>query len=266
MPDTPPVLLEADDRIATITLNRPQAMNALDPESVAALRDIWARVNDDPGIWVAILTGAGDSAFCSGSDLKKTIPQQPGAPGRDIADVFQPGGRGSLDDGIQVWKPIIAAVDGYCLGAGLTLLSVTDFRIASHTSVFGLPEVRRGIFPTLGATHRLYRQLPHAIAMELILYGDNLSAQQALQYGLINRVVDSNQVMPLAREAAQRFTAGAPLTQRAIKESVIRGHGLPLEDAIRLESMLAFATRQTEDAAEGPKAFAEKRDPVYKGR
>ena len=126
--------------------------------------------------------------------------------------------------------------------------------------------MRRGIFPTLGATHRLYRQLPHAIAMEVILYGDNLNARQALQYGLINRVVPSDQVMPLAREAAARFTGGAPLTQRAIKESVVRGHGLPLDDAIRLEALLALATRGTEDFVEGPKAFAEKRDPIYKGR
>ena len=266
MPDTRPVLFDVEDRVATVTLNRPEAMNALDPETFAALAEAWTEISDNPDIWVAIVTGAGGKAFSAGADLKKTVPRRPDGAGAEIARVFQPRGGSSLDDGIHVWKPIIAAVDGYCLGAGLTLLSVTDFRIASEKSVFGLPEVRRGIFPTLGATHRLYRQLPHAIAMELILYGDNLDAQQALQYGLINRVVPSAEVMPLAREAAARFTAGAPLTQRAIKESVVRGHGLPLEDAIRLESMLAFATRQTADFAEGPKAFAEKREPKYQGR
>ena len=266
MPATRPVLFDVEDRVATVTLNRPEAMNALDPETFAALAEAWTEISDNPDIWVAIVTGAGGKAFSAGADLKKTVPRRPGGAGAEIARVFQPRGGSSLDDGIHVWKPIIAAVDGYCLGAGLTLLSVTDFRIASEKSVFGLPEVRRGIFPTLGATHRLYRQLPHAIAMELILYGDNLDAQQALQYGLINRVVPSAEVMPLAREAAARFTAGAPLTQRAIKESVVRGHGLPLEDAIRLESMLAFATRQTADFAEGPKAFAEKREPKYQGR
>ena len=210
MPDARPVLLDVEDRVATVTLNRPEAMNALDPETFAALAEAWTEISDNPGIWVAIVTGAGGKAFSAGADLKKTVPRRPGGAGAEIARVFQPRGGSSLDDGIHVWKPIIAAVDGYCLGAGLTLLSVTDFRIASEKSVFGLPEVRRGIFPTLGATHRLYRQLPHAIAMELILYGDNLDARQALQYGLINRVVPSAEVMPLAREAAARFTAGAP--------------------------------------------------------
>ena len=264
--NTPSVLFDLHDRIATVTINRPEAMNALDPETFDGLARAWREISDNPDIWVAIVTGAGGKAFCAGADLKKTIPTQAGNAGSAMANVFQPGGRGSLDDGIRVWKPIIAAVDGYCLGAGLTLLSVTDFRVASQQSLFGLPEVRRGIFPTLGATHRLYRQLPHAIAMELILYGDNLTAQQALHHGLINRVVESDQVLPGAQEAAARFTAGAPLTQRAIKESVIRGHGLPLDDAIRLESMLAFATRQTADFVEGPKAFAEKREPHYQGR
>ena len=180
MPATRPVLFDVEDRVATVTLNRPEAMNALDPETFAALAEAWTEISDNPDIWVAIVTGAGGKAFSAGADLKKTVPRRPGGAGAEIARVFQPRGGSSLDDGIHVWKPIIAAVDGYCLGAGLTLLSVTDFRIASEKSVFGLPEVRRGIFPTLGATHRLYRQLPHAIAMELILYGDNLDAQQAL--------------------------------------------------------------------------------------
>lgn len=262
-PSATPVLFEVSDRIATVTLNRPEAMNALDPETIAALAEAWAEIRDNPEIWTAIVTGAGDRAFCAGADLKKTIPNRPD---QGAWQAFQPSARNMIDDGVQVWKPIIAAVNGYCLAAGMTLLSACDIRIASERAQFGLPEVRWGILPTLGATQRLPRQLPWAVAMELLLLGERMTAQRAYECGLINRIVPHDRVMQEARAVAERLTAGPPLTQRAIKEAAQRGLSLPLEEGIRLEALLSQQVRRTEDFVEGPRAFAEKRDPEYRGR
>ncbi len=258
------VTFELDDRIATVTLNRPEAMNALDPETIASLAEIWVEIRDNPEIWVGIVTGAGERAFCAGADLKKTIPTRPGADNVNWP-VFQPSLRNTIDGGMQIWKPMIAAVNGYCLGAGLTLLSVCDLRIAAEHARFGLPEVVRGIVPTLGATQRLTRQLPWSVAMELLLMGEQIDAERALSVGLVNRITSSDEVMPTARAWAERLTTGAPLTQRAIKESAVRGLSLPLEEGIRMEELLSAHVRKTEDATEGPRAFAEKRPPIYRG-
>ncbi len=265
MSATRPVLFDVSERVATVTINRPEAMNALDPETLQALSEVWAEVRDNPDIWVAIVTGAGDRSFCAGADLKKTIPARPGAEGQAHWRMFQPNAQPNLDDGLHLWKPVIAAVNGYCLGAGLTLLSACDIRVAVDSATFGLPEVKRGIVPTLGATQRLPRQLPHAVAMELLLLGEPLSSQQALRFGLINRVVEDGKAMDAAREYAERFLGGPPLTARAIKESVLRGQSMPLEESMRLEQLLSQAVRQTDDFQEGPKAFAEKRVPRYRG-
>ena len=261
---TDTVIFDLSDRIATVTLNRPEAMNALDPETIASLADIWVEIRDNPDIWVGIVTGAGDRAFCAGADLKKTIPTRPGAEGVNWP-VFQPSARQTIDGGMQIWKPMIAAVNGYCLAAGLTLLSACDLRIAAEHAQFGLPEVIRGIVPTLGATQRLTRQLPWSVAMELLLMGEHIDAQRALSVGLVNRVVPADEVMPMARAWAEKLTAGAPLTQRAIKEAAIRGLSLPLDEGIRMEELLSAHIRKTDDFREGPRAFAEKRDPIYKG-
>ncbi len=266
MPDltTDTVRFELADRIATVTLNRPEAMNALDPETIAALADIWAEIRDNPEIWVGIVTGAGNRAFCAGADLKKTIPTRPGAQAVHWP-VFQPSARQTIDGGMQIWKPMIAAVNGYCLAAGLTLLSACDLRIAAAHAQFGLPEVIRGIVPTLGATQRLTRQLPWSTAMELLLMGEHIDAQRAYEVGLVNRVVPADEVMPTARAWAEKLTAGAPLTQRAIKEAAIRGLSLPLDEGIRLEELLSAHIRKTDDFKEGPQAFADKRPPLYRG-
>jgi enoyl-CoA hydratase/carnithine racemase len=266
MPGGETLRFEVDGRVATLTIDRPDAMNALDPETFAALEEAWLEVRDNPDIWVAVVTGAGDRAFCAGADLKKTVPARAGAEGTARWRVFASQLQRSLDDGIELWKPVIAAVNGYCLGAGLTLLSMCDIRVATEEATFGLPEVRHGVFPTLGATQRLARQLPHAVAMELLLLGDPLTAQQALHHGLINRVVPRDQLMDTAREYAARFASSATLTVRAIKEAALRGHSMPLAEGMRLEQLLSTAVRQTEDFKEGPRAFAEKRPPRFQGR
>ena len=260
------VLFELADRVATVTINRPEAMNALDPKTLSALAEAWTEVRDNPEIWVAIVTGAGDRAFCAGADLKKTIPPRPGADGTERWRQFQPRAQPNIDNGLDVWKPIIAAVNGYCLGAGLTLLSACDIRVASETAEFGLPEVRRGIVPTLGATQRLPRQLPFALAMEMLLLGEHMSAAEAEHHGLVNTVVPQSEVMKTARGYAKRFLAEPPLTVRAIKEAAIRGQSMPIEEGMRLESLLSTAIRATDDFKEGPKAFTEKREPRYQGR
>jgi E-phenylitaconyl-CoA hydratase len=259
------VLFEVTDRVATVTINRPEAMNALDPETLQALSEVWSEVRDNPDIWVAIVTGTGDRSFCAGADLKKAIPTRPGAEGQAHWRMFQPNGQPNLDDGLQLWKPVIAAVNGYCLGAGLTLLSACDIRVAVESATFGLPEVKRGIVPTLGATQRLPRQLPYAVAMEILLLGEPLSAEQALRFGLINRVVEDGQAMEAAHDYAARFLDGPPLTARAIKESAVRGQSMSIEDGMRLEQLLSQAVRQTDDFKEGPRAFLEKREPKYRG-
>lgn len=256
---------EVDDRVALVTINRPAAMNALDPDTLRALSEAWREVRDDPAIWVAIVTGAGDRAFCAGADLKRTIPQRPGAAGQDRWRMFQPNAQPNLDDGLAVWKPVIAAVNGYCLGAGLTLLSACDIRVAAESATFGLPEVLHGVVPTLGATQRLPRQLPWAVAMEMLLLGRRLSAAEALGFGLVNQVVADGEALPAARAYAERFLSGAPLTVRAIKEAAVRGQSMALDEGMRLEQLLSQAIRSTADFAEGPRAFAEKRPPRYTG-
>ena len=255
------LIYEVKDRIAYITLNRPEAMNAMDPEVYSLLSDAWIDVRDNPDIWVAIITGAGEKAFTAGADLKTAIPRVP-----EKADFFLTQKGMILNRGLEVWKPVIAAVNGYCLAGGVTLLFATDIRIAAEHAVFEVSEVKRGILPGNGGTQRALKQLPYAIAMEMLLLGRRLTAREALSYGLINRVVPMEDLMPTAEDYARRLCEHGPLALRAIKELAIRSQSLPLEDGIRLEVAFQNYLRSTEDAKEGPRAFAEKRKPVYKGR
>jgi len=256
-----PLLFEVRDRVAYLTFNRPEAMNAMDPETYKQLSDAWIEVRDNPDIWCAIITGAGDRAFTAGADLKKTIPRQP-----EMWEFWQTQSEQILNRGLEVWKPVVAAVNGYCLAGGMTLLFATDIRIAAEHAVFGISEVKRGILPGNGGTQRAIRQLPYPIAMELLLIGDTLTAQQALQYGLINKVVPKERLMDTAEEYARKLVANAPLAVRAIKELAVRSQYLHLSDGLRLESSIQQVLRQSEDAKEGPRAFAEKRKANWTGR
>src|SRR5438552_3719302 len=241
------LIYEVKDRIARITINRPEAMNAMDADVYADLSRAWIDVRDNPEVWIAIVTGAGDKAFTAGADLKSFIPGT-----RGKADFWLTQKNMILNRGLEVWKPIIAAVNGYCLAGGMTLLFATDIRVAAEHAVFGISEVKRGILPGNGGTQRALRQLPYPIAMELLLLGDTLTAQQAYQYGLVNRVVPKDQLMDTARDYARRLCANAPLAVRAIKELAVRSQYLHLTDGLRLESSIQQVLRQTEDAKEGP--------------
>jgi len=256
------VLYEQKDKIVTITINRPEAMNSVDPETQAALVDAWTRFRDDDSAWVAVLTGAGEKAFSAGADLKKLIPR-----------VFAPGhrrdhelGLGGITRGLEIWKPMIAAVNGHCLAGGLELALACDLRLASPNATFGLTEVRWAIMPGAGGTQRLPRAVPLAKAMEMILMAQTIDAEEAHRIGLVNKVVPLPQLMREALEWAQTLCERGPLGVRAAKEAVIRGLSLPLGDGLRLEAFLSGTLRGTEDAVEGPRAFAEKRKPQFKAR
>ena len=259
----PTVLYEQRDRLVTITINRPEAMNAVDPETHEALIAAWTRFRDDDSAWVAILTGAGDKAFSAGADLKKFVPAEFAGPDGAAHNTF---GLGGITRGLEIWKPMIAAINGFCLAGGLEQALACDLRIAAPHARFGLTEVRWAIMPGAGGTQRLPRAVPLAKAMEMILTAEHVTAEEALGLGLINQVVPLPELMPAARALAERLCERGPLALRAAKEAVIRGLSLPLADGLRLEAFLSGVLRRTEDAIEGPKAFAEKRRPDFKAR
>lgn len=255
------LIYDVKDRVARLTINRPEAMNAMDPDVYAALSQAWIDVRDNPGVWVAIITGAGEKAFTAGADLKAMVTRS-----RERADFFLTQQNMILNRGLEVWKPVIAAVNGYCLAGGMTLLFATDIRIAAEHAAFEISEVKRAILPGNGGTQRALRQLPYAIAMEMLLLGRRLTAPEALAYGLVNKVVPLKDLMATAEQYAGRLCENGPLALRAVKELAIRSQSVPLEQGIRLEEAFQEFLRMTEDAKEGPRAFAEKRKPAYKAQ
>lgn len=262
-----PILYEKKEKIAIITINRPEAMNAIDPETSEELGKAWMDFRDDPNLWVGILTGAGDKAFSAGADLKKMIPflAQLSTFERKEREEKYPG-FGGITRNLNIWKPIIAAINGFCLAGGLEMALACDLRVAAEHATLGLLEVSRGIIPGAGGTQRLPRMIPIARAMEIILMAQRIDAQEALRLGLVNRVVPGPEVMPTALKMAEAIQENGPLAVRAAKEAIIRGLSMPLEEGLRLESVLQSYLLKTEDAIEGPRAFAEKRKPQYKAK
>jgi (E)-benzylidenesuccinyl-CoA hydratase len=256
-----PIDFSLDDHVATITINRPDRMNAMDTEHYNALSEAWLRVRDDPGVRVAIVTGAGEKSFSVGADLKSFVGAQP-----PLSDLLLTQKNQILNRGLEVWKPVIAAVNGYCLGGGMTLLLATDLRIAAEHATFSVAEVKRGVFPANGGTQRIAQQLPHAIAMELLLLGDAIDAQTALRWGLVNRVVKPAELMTTARDFATRLARNAPLAVQAAKELAVRSRDMDLATGLRLEQVMLRVLQQSEDVQEGTRAFAEKRAPAFTGR
>jgi E-phenylitaconyl-CoA hydratase len=261
------VLFEKKEKIAIITINRPQAMNSLDGETLEGLNKAWIDFRDDPDLWVAIITGAGDRAFCAGGDLKSL-----GDYYRSMTPILRREkaekgpGVGGITRNLDIWKPLIAAINGHCLAGGLEIALACDIRIAAETATFGLTEVSRGIIPGAGGTQRLPRLISLTKSLEMILCADRIDAQEALEIGLVSRVVPVKDVMAEAIKTAERICRNAPLAVRAAKEAIYRGLDLPLAEGLRLEQFLAEPIRQTEDAKEGPRAFSEKREPQFKGK
>jgi (E)-benzylidenesuccinyl-CoA hydratase len=247
--------------VATIVINRPERLNAMDQETYDALSDAWIRVRDDNGVRVAIVTGAGDKSFTVGADIKSFLT----ADGK-AEDFFLTQQGQLVNRGLEVWKPVVAAVNGYCLGGGMTLLFATDIRVAAEHATFGLSEVKRGVFAGNGGTQRLLENLPRAIAMELILTGDPITADEALRWGLVNKVVPAGKVLESAYEYAARIAKNAPLALQASKELVLRSRDVDIATGLRMEQAFTNVLKATWDAEEGPRAFAERRDPLFEGR
>ena len=258
------IIYEKEERLALITINRPERLNAIDAQTSFELQTAFCDFRDDPELWVAIITGAGGRAFSTGNDLVAMAEQMAGK-GGDMREMMRVPFGGITRD-FECWKPIIAAINGYCLAGGLEIAVSCDIRVAAEHAQFGVPEVTRAIIPGAGGTQRLPRMLPQGIALELLITGARFDAQWALRYGLVNYVVPADEVLPKARELAQTICENGPLAVRAVKESALRGLELPLEEGLKQESKFSGRVVRTEDAREGPLAFAQKRKPEYKGR
>ena len=248
-----------EDRIAIITLNRPEALNAIDPEMAADLRRVFNDFKMDNSLWVGIITGAGTKAFSIGADVQTLLPKIKESRGQ---------GSGQLDlvDAQATWKPMIAAINGAALGGGLEMALACDLRIASEHAIFGMPEVTLGLIPGWGGTQRLPRIIPLAKAAELLLTGRPISAQEAFRIGLINKVVPLAELMPAARAMAETICKRAPLAVRAAKQAMMQGVDLPLEDGLKLERKLNYFLVDTQDFDEGCRAYLESRKPMFKGK
>lgn len=257
--------------VALVTLNRPEARNAFSPEMLVRLAEAWKQVRDDGKIRVAVVTGAGDQAFCSGADLGRLIPlvSRARAPEDDWDRqvLAHPDILGTaLLRTFDAVKPVIAAINGHAIAGGMELAQGTDLRVASQTARFGVQEVKWAIFPGGGSTVRLPRQIPYARAMELLLTGDLISAADALELGFLNRVVPAGEVLATAMDLAERIAANGPIAVQAIRRSARACLGRPEEEAMQIESKMSAPVFRTEDAREGPRAFMEKRKPVFRGR
>jgi enoyl-CoA hydratase len=251
----PNVLYEKNGPIARITFNRPEALNAFNQALWRELEVVWDDFNADPEIQVGILTGAGERAFSAGADMKELAARDPQAPPAPSARLFDHGG-------IDVWKPLIAAVNGHALGAGLISALACDLRVAAEHATFGMPQVRWGIVSG-GGTQWLPRQIPRAIAMELLLTGRPIGAQRAYEVGLVNRVVPLADLLTEAEALAQAVTANGPIAVRGTKEAALRGLDLPFKEAIAFGLELERRAFESADSREGTQSFVEKRAPTF---
>lgn len=250
---------EKEGKIAIFTINRPEARGALNVQAFTELHNALIDFRDDDELLVGIITGTGNEVFCSGVDVKNFLPflkRTANKPWQVPTTIIR---------GLDIWKPLIAALNGLALGGGLEVALACDIRIASENAVFSMPEVTLGVFPGGGSTQRLPRIIPLPLASEMLFTGKRIDAQEAYRIGLINKVVPLDKLMPTAKEMAEAICRAAPLAVRAVKEALIRGIGMRLEDGLQLENYFTQYITSTKDFVEGTTAFIEKRKPVYKG-
>jgi enoyl-CoA hydratase len=260
-PDDQHCLVETRGHVLIVTMNRPEARNALSGPMLAGMTAAWNQVDTDPEIRVCILTGAG-GAFCAGADLKAMTTSHPGDSARSMdLSVIE-----SLLKGRRLTKPLIAAVEGPAIAGGTEILQATDIRVAGESARFGVSEPRWGLFPLGGSAVRLVRQIPYTVAADLLLTGRHIKAAEAKELGLIGHVVPDGQALDKALEIAEQIAANGPLAVQAILRTIRESEGMHENDAFRLDAKLGMAVFQSEDAKEGPRAFAEKRPPQFKGR
>jgi enoyl-CoA hydratase/carnithine racemase len=256
------ILYETKGSVAKITINRPEAMNAFDLETARVMGERLQEFDADAALRVAIITGAGDKAFCAGADLKK---MHGGSHDGGINELWDFERQNRLGQRLQTVKPVIAAVNGYCLAGGLELALGSDIRIASTNASFGSPEVRWSILHGFGAM-RLPQTVGMSVAMEMLLTGDRIDAKRAYEVGLVSRLVEPAALMRTAEEMAQKIASNGPLAIRVTKDLAWRGLHEHPADMLRYYAAVTALIHETEDAKEGPRAFSEKRVPQFKNR
>ncbi len=264
----PAVLVEKDEHVLTVTLNRPEKRNAVNSEVMCRLYDAWLRLDEDDDLRCAILTGVGKT-FCAGMDLSEIPKLRSGKPDNEYMERVMKEPEVIFGAWLKTYrptKPVILAVEGFARAGGTEILQGTDIRVAGQSAMFGVTEVQRGLFPMAGSAVRLRRQLPYAIAAEMLLVGDDLPAARALELGLINHVVPDGQALAKAREIAQRISQNGPLAVKGILATLRATETLSEEEAFVIEQQHGMVAMASEDAVEGPRAFLEKRKPVFKGR
>jgi len=260
MTEDPHCLVERHGATLVVTMNRPAARNALTGPMMAIMREAWNEVDGNAEIRACILAGAGGS-FCAGADLKAMTSSHPGdtSGGIDLS-VIEP-----LLKGRRLTKPLIAAVEGPAIAGGTEILQATDIRVAGQSARFGVSEPRWGLFPLGGSAVRLARQIPYTVAADLLLTGRHIHAAEAKEIGLIGHVVPDGQALRKALELAELIAANGPLAVQAILRTLRETEGMPENDAFKIDAELGMAVFRSEDAKEGPRAFAEKRTPVFRG-
>jgi len=253
------IIYEKKDRIACVTINRPDVMNAMSTAMQKRLAEIWVDIDNDPKIRVGILTGAGDRAFCAGADLKEKVSS---VESEEYLKLWRPDW---VTHDLETSKPMIAAINGYCLAGGQELALACDIRICSENAEFGSPEARWNLLHGYG-TLKLVHAIPLAVAMEMILTGERINAHEAYRIGLVSHVVPQSELMPTAEKIAKRISENGPLAVKAMKELAYRSLDIPLAEGLRLFTAMRQSVYSSEDTKEGPRAFTEKRPPVFKGR
>ncbi|HBZ35175.1 MAG TPA: enoyl-CoA hydratase [Rikenellaceae bacterium] len=244
-------------KVVIITLNRPEALNALDPQMYQEFSDACIGFRDDDESWVAVITGSGEKSFCAGADLKKSITS---LMKREL--IVPP----SIRKGLKIYKPFIASMNGVAIGGGVEMALACDIRIASEKATFTMGEARWGLMPGQGGTQRLSRLVGIARAAELMFMTKTINAQEALSIGLVNKVVPQEKLVSTSLEWADEICKKGPLAIRAIKRAMLDGMNLPLDQGLELEDSLVKSLLATEDAKEGLEAFLEKRPPVFKAK